>query len=883
MNDTSMPDADPKPRTKHRKSTCAGCRRRKSKCDGRVPSCTTCIAYKDECRYDKPPSLAYVRSLEEQVHELKAELRQIKSQSWTKVPSTEDKKILVTSPASDALSQQSSGQRNRPPKWEADISVDDHGSVAFHNSTSAVHEPPDNSALHPVHEHSVPALPHNDQMRRDLVMNATQQRQIEPYAIANGAVKVNIPKELSLELLKYHWCWIHPLFLFVYRPAFIRGMALIDYSNPDLRDPPYFSDTLLKVMHAHCARFLNHDVYQHHYQTTSMGQSPVTQTFSAQDFMQKLTDEARHGLGMDMLQPSSIPTIQALLQQSAREVVFGRSSQAWTFAGVAFRMALDMGIHLPSDRLQSFVKSLTPEDIEVRKRLFWACWSWDKILSLYLGRMPGFAHPTEDIPVSFMDDYSDSDLWAPYYGETPKPDHAQAPNYSPCPGYVVSCFQQNCRLCVILNDLMQSIYSPEAAARRDDEENSAEAKAANEEPFIRISRDLREWYIALPIHLRINADQMPNLAPPVHIMSLNLLYHTTVILLHRPVILGARDPNAPGPSRSYQNCLQATAAIHDLLILQSNTFGLSHVSYLNAYAAYIAATIAVLRFEREHQPAEDPSEGIKRAGLTFLLEVLKRTAAAMPALERSDAIIRKRIQAVIDRYGGLSVRRSSQASSIPIATPPYSIPTTHDMSLAQPTAFQTISAAQSLPNMDQQQVPYTPTSTILSADGTTTMNQHAASTAAHNFVAPLQWQSDLRSSLYTSPPPPSTAAHTMQVSQSMPQQQNTIHHHQHHPSHTSNTPSQHNNHMLGSLDDFLPAFPGQQFPIALSSEQSFSGMGGLDVDSRAALLGYSLDPHPRLNVGNFGAMEGEVDWRVLDSAAGAAGVAVSDGGGFGVG
>jgi hypothetical protein len=87
-------------RSKHRKWTCTGCRRRKvgflqhniipteakrepkSKCDGRQPRCTTCIAYKDECHYDKPPSLAYVRSLEEEIAELKQQLRQARTQAW---------------------------------------------------------------------------------------------------------------------------------------------------------------------------------------------------------------------------------------------------------------------------------------------------------------------------------------------------------------------------------------------------------------------------------------------------------------------------------------------------------------------------------------------------------------------------------------------------------------------------------------------------------------------------------------------------------------------------------------------------------------------------------------------------------------------------------
>ena len=305
----------------------------------------------------------------------------------------DEKRLPSPSPASDAGNINGPVCRNRHVKWEADISLDDHGGIAFHNSTSAVHEPPLNAAHIPPRQGSLTSNhtpPQDDQRtKRDLVLNATHQRQIEPFAIANSAGKINMPKEVSLELLNYHWCWIHPLFLFIYRPAFTRGMYIAGYSSPDTQDPPYFSETLFKVVHAHGARFLNHSVCQHQYPSSSHNQSPMTTTVSAQDFMQKMTDEARYGLGVDILKPSSIPTIQALLQQSARELVSGQASQAWTFAGVAFRMAIDLGIHLPSDRLQSFITSLTAEDIEVRKRLFWSCYTWDKILSLYLGRMPG--------------------------------------------------------------------------------------------------------------------------------------------------------------------------------------------------------------------------------------------------------------------------------------------------------------------------------------------------------------------------------------------------------------------------------------------------------------------------------------------------------------
>ena len=70
---------------------------------------------------------------------------------------------------------------------------------------------------------------------------------------------------------------------------------------------------------------------------------------------------------------------------------------------MAFRMAIDMGIHLPTDKLQTYVKSLSDEDVEIRKRLFWSCYTWDKIISIYLGRMPNFTPATGDVPIDFCE------------------------------------------------------------------------------------------------------------------------------------------------------------------------------------------------------------------------------------------------------------------------------------------------------------------------------------------------------------------------------------------------------------------------------------------------------------------------------------------------
>jgi len=54
-----------------------------------------------------------------------------------------------------------------------------------------------------------------------LVLNASQSRNWEDFAMGNAAMQLDIPRETITKLLDNHWTWIHPLLMFVYRPAFI--------------------------------------------------------------------------------------------------------------------------------------------------------------------------------------------------------------------------------------------------------------------------------------------------------------------------------------------------------------------------------------------------------------------------------------------------------------------------------------------------------------------------------------------------------------------------------------------------------------------------------------------------------------------------------------
>lgn len=126
---------------------------------------------------------------------------------------------------------------------------------------------------------------------------------------------------------------------------------------------PCYSPFLLTVMCAHAARF------------------------DSRRMSEMLVSRARILLGVEIHRPSCIPTAQALLQLSARDLAYGSISQAWLYSGMAFRMVSDLGLHNSTAQIAT-LGHLSAEDLEIRRRLFWSCYFWDKAISLYLGRMP---------------------------------------------------------------------------------------------------------------------------------------------------------------------------------------------------------------------------------------------------------------------------------------------------------------------------------------------------------------------------------------------------------------------------------------------------------------------------------------------------------------
>jgi hypothetical protein len=160
---------------------------------------------------------------------------------------------------------------------------------------------------------------------------------------------------------------------------------------------PYFNQFLLYSVLSQAARFSDRQ------------DAPALTQYFAREALSSLTIELDKG--------SSIPTIQALLIFSARECACGRTSQGWLYSGMAFRMMRDLGIHIPSAKLGDLVGQFSSEELALRKQVFWSCYTWDKTMSLSLGRAPAIHDVIPAIvPEDMLDgEEAESGIWRPKF------------------------------------------------------------------------------------------------------------------------------------------------------------------------------------------------------------------------------------------------------------------------------------------------------------------------------------------------------------------------------------------------------------------------------------------------------------------------------------
>ncbi|KAJ5690312.1 hypothetical protein N7462_004704 [Penicillium macrosclerotiorum] len=619
---SSMEEAQP-PRVRRATKACAFCRRRKLRCNNEKPTCSNCKGYGKECfytigpersRYDtiyslpltysrrqgppKPESLGWKRKINFFVNGLEAlnvnQLPQVFRHPERNV--TNAKKRHRIHPLQHPIDLPA--VRGNGLKWILPSQL----SLAY---TSLPMEIPAIMVLqvHCLTMRRQTGGPRYGQMIHDFLPImfqssswVKQPTKMESINLQQGKLDFDgVDPDLGMHLLSLHWNRQHHSFLVTHRPAFMRDMAV---------NGPYFSKLLLNAIFFGASKFSNRP---------EVRRDPDDVRTAGWTFRMRVKE-----LLGSALDRSEITTIQALLVMTSSLFALGdERSAAWLYAGTAFRMIIDLGMHVDATMLTN-MRRLSDEDLEIRRRVFWGAFVVDKIQSLYQGRPASLQDFDTKVSLSFLDTYEEFEHWQPFA-------YSDVQSYPGSPAYSVSTFTELCKLSLVLNGILNKVYS---------ERSSTRSRHDLIATLNSLDTQLESWHSELPSHLRFTSSSTRT-TPPPHVLSLLALYNVLRILLHRPFVaeghLYATDPSVA--ITSFNTCTAAATRIIRLLQAYDSTYSIRHAPYLISYATYVAATI----FVRVAAQREGGSRA--HASLRVCLDVFKKNQSTNWAVRRAENVI----------------------------------------------------------------------------------------------------------------------------------------------------------------------------------------------------------------------------------------------------
>ena len=346
-------------------SACQPCRKRKSKCDGGLPACSTCIAvYRTECSYDPEP---------EHRRKPSSARRNVQSLPTRGAPSAGSASTIAPSSAS-SLDTIVNSLRHLPENEAIALlhqvrnhdTFDDLASpvgrrASASQGTAIQHFDPDLNS---------PSRPSTSNFGRDSLTSASFHSDTysphtstdRPWGDSRPHTRsrpsfdnwFRTPQDAGIvdNLLSGYFAWHHPFHTVFSGPHFMYDFQK-GYTN-------YCSSALLHAVLALACHYTDHTNSNiDSTQFTAMGELYFTEAQS----LLNLTDSA------------SLTNVQALAVMAQREASAGREKVAYRYLGMAVRMAMEMDLHLSVTSGDDH--GLTQLDIETRKVTFWALYNME--------------------------------------------------------------------------------------------------------------------------------------------------------------------------------------------------------------------------------------------------------------------------------------------------------------------------------------------------------------------------------------------------------------------------------------------------------------------------------------------------------------------------
>ncbi|BCR82761.1 uncharacterized protein ACHE_10163S [Aspergillus chevalieri] len=545
-------------------AACTFCRQKKLKCDAVKPTCGNCTAKGIDCQ--QGPAQHKPRPTNERIARLESEnafLRQRLQTGDTPVsgygapapgPSVEQASPQppcsvdspMPGPEGSIRKLANIGTRGshipvEPPTGDLRSNVSlYHGptSTAYYETPSPQQRNGQNNDFYATNEWS----------QNLLFAQTAKQRQLEPLNLIAGRLDFDgVDPSIGMELLSIYWSRQVYTAQIIHRPVFMRDMAC---------GGPYFSKLLLNSIFF---------VVSKHSLRPEVRTDPDDINTAGLIYRERFVELLR-----EKFDKSEITTIQALLIMS--NALFSRCDErslSWLYAGNAFNMIIDLGLHvLPS------ANNTSAEELEIRKRVVWGAYSIDKIQCLLQGRPSLLRKRDFNTPLKFLDEYDELEQFDSISYTTNR-------HQLGIPSLNVTLLTKLCELSVIIEHLMCEVYSESTPNTQLSQKMSV---------CERIKSDLSQWRKTLPPQMDYIAysGDPGSVLPQAH--CLLALCNTLVILSERPFITDSHSSSIV----AHESITASTAAANQTVqILRdyAQHYSIGSAPYVLSYATYVSATI----------------------------------------------------------------------------------------------------------------------------------------------------------------------------------------------------------------------------------------------------------------------------------------------------
>ncbi|KAH9206319.1 fungal-specific transcription factor domain-containing protein [Leptodontidium sp. 2 PMI_412] len=567
-------------------NACVECRKRKAKCDGRMP-CTRCISQDvAECSYDIP-----VRQSKEA---MRLEIKRLRDNQ------RHSKRVLdalvLNDTAVDILGQLRNGEalEDISRRLESASVSPASNPVSYDSLKHSGESTPTTSRPNASNSPSVFGDWHKHtpiQGRGEWAIDYGQQMLLGDQKDSYGLLSHHGPKHnnqswtrvtndvaLVEHLLALYFCWEYPIFATVSKEHFME-----DYRKGLWR---YCSPLLVNAILSLACRFSDRpQMLCNPGDGTTAGDA-----FFAEAWRLMNADTDHHEL----------TTVQALGVMSIREASCGRITRSSFLSGQSIRLAVEMSLH------QDIIYG-GDEDGDAEKAVyeatFWGALSLNEMLSLCTGSLPHLSKHIKLPAKPAIIQHIEEALWVPYTD-----DGAPLDQHFSQPSNLRTVYKTFCDLSERVHQALYTLYSP-----------GSEVTAV---ALIDIYNGYIHWYDTIPESLRLGQ----NFTPAV--LFAHLFYHSATLLLFQPFINLKINTSSVLPQ---DICNQAADAITGLVRSYSDLYSLRLTPSFVPYFVLVSAIIHLVTVKTD--PSDPNVRGKLLQSISDLEEMTRCHAFAFRAID----------------------------------------------------------------------------------------------------------------------------------------------------------------------------------------------------------------------------------------------------------